>query len=210
MAELCFDLDGTLIDPYRGITRCIRYAFEEMGTELPAGDDLRWCIGPPLLGSLTRLLGGDEALGEEALKLYRDRFKEKGIFESEVYLGIRKVLEVLQRRGHRFYLVTSKPQVFAERIVHHFDLRGFFDAVYGSELDGGLSDKRELLGHVIEREGLDRAKVIMIGDRLNDFEAAKACSCKSIGVKWGYGTKEEWSLADKLVKTPDELLEAIS
>ena len=94
--NLLFDLDGTLTDPYEGITRCISYALDIMGRRIPPDEDLRWCIGPPLRDSLMKLLASDDkALIEKAVELYRQRFGKVGLFENRVYDGIPEMLESL-------------------------------------------------------------------------------------------------------------------
>ncbi|HVO88681.1 MAG TPA: HAD family hydrolase, partial [Casimicrobiaceae bacterium] len=101
----------------------------------------------------------------------------------------------------------SKPRLYAQRIVDHFGFASHFVAVYGADLEGRLDDKRALLAHLIEREGVDRSKAVMIGDRMHDIRAAKMHGVRAVGVLWGYGTRAELVAAgaDELVATPAEL-----
>lgn len=187
-----FDLDGTLTNPFLGITNCIRHALENLGHDPPPAEDLRWCIGPPLKESFFTLLDTDDpALAEEALVLYRERFGEVGLFENEVYPGIHDCLFTLSEMGHSLSVATSKPHVYAKRILEHFELDGFFPSIDGSELDGTRTDKTELLGFIIEKLSLDPANTIMIGDRKHDIKGALNNGVFPIGVLWGYGTSEE-------------------
>src|SRR5665213_2239588 len=140
-----FDLDGTLTDPKPGITRSIQYALHKLEqSTIPTEDQLTWCIGPPLRASFVKLLGG-EASADLAVSLYRERFSDVGLYENSLYAGIRDVLSTLRNTGHRLFVATSKPHVFADRIIDHFDLRHHFDHVYGYELDGSRVDKSDLL-----------------------------------------------------------------
>jgi phosphoglycolate phosphatase len=140
--NLLFDLDGTLTDPFTGITKCISYALNMLDRKLPPGESLRWCIGPPLKDSFAKLLASDDdALTERAVAFYRERFGTVGLFENEVYDGIPEVLEALQKNGHTLYVATSKPVVYAKRIIDHFGLHRYFKWIFGSELDGTRSDK---------------------------------------------------------------------
>lgn len=208
--NLLFDLDGTLTDPFEGITRCIAHALEEMGRPPPDRGDLRWCIGPPLRKSFARLLNSDDmALAERALMIYRDRFGSIGLFENKVYEDIPGALDTLKKNGHVLFVATSKPEVYAERIIDHFDLRRFFKNVYGSELDGNRSDKKDLISHIIENEAIGSSETIMIGDRKHDMIGATANAVRGMGVLWGYGTKEELekSGADTCLEQPRELVE---
>ena len=192
LMNLLFDLDGTLTDPFEGITRCIAHALEEMGRPPPDRGDLRWCIGPPLRKSFARLLDSDDmALAERALMIYRERFGSIGLFENKVYEDIPEALDTLKKNGHVLFVATSKPAVYASRIIDHFDLRRFFKNVYGSELNGTRGDKKDLISHILQKEAISYRETIMIGDRKYDMIGAAATAVRAVGVLWGYGTKEE-------------------
>jgi phosphoglycolate phosphatase len=194
--RLLFDLDGTLTDPFVGITKCIQYALKTLGREVPAADELRWCIGPPLHESFLSLLkSSDDRLASEALRIYRERFGTVGLFENEIYSGIEVCLQELSQKGYTLSIATSKPTVFATRIVEHFKLAEYFCEVDGSELDGTRSDKTSLIRHILERDQLDPTDVIMIGDRKHDMIGAKNNQVVGIGVLWGYGSIDELEAA---------------
>ncbi|MEM8687772.1 MAG: HAD hydrolase-like protein [Pseudomonadota bacterium] len=200
MSAVCFDLDGTLTDPKEGIIGCIRYALERLGAPQPdSDDDLTWCIGPPLLGSFEQLVG-DKA--SEALALYRERFGDVGLFENAVFPGIRGVLDALKGEDRRLFVATSKPTVYAERILKHFELYDFFEHVYGSELDGTRADKTELLAWVLAQSKLDASSAVMIGDRRHDVIGARNNGMDAIGVLYGYGDADELSGAGARVLCP--------
>jgi phosphoglycolate phosphatase len=185
------DLDGTLTDPREGITRCIQYALERLDRPVPAQDELLDCIGPPLHGSFVRLLDGDAQLATRAVLLYRERFADVGLYENVPYPGIAEAMDRLHAGGVRLYLATSKPTVYARRIVEHFDLAGRLDGTFGSELDGRLTDKAELLAHALEQTGLRPQQALMVGDRYHDVRGARANRMEAFGVSWGFGTREE-------------------
>jgi len=192
MTILFFDLDGTLTDSKPGITRCIQHALISLGHAAPHADELEWCVGPPLKDSFARLLGSDEpALLERALALYRERFSTVGLFENALYPDVPETLRAFQAAGHRQFVVTAKPHVYARRIVEHFGLMGPIEVVYGSELDGTRGDKGELIAHVLALHGFDPARVLMIGDREHDMKGAAACGVAGIGAAWGYGGEAE-------------------
>ena len=201
---LFFDLDGTLTDPKEGITRSIQYALERLGKEIPSADALEWCIGPPLLDSMASLAG--EQAAEIAVAYYRERFSDIGWAENIPYDGIHRTLEALRHSGARLYVATSKPHVFAQRILEHFELISFFSGVYGSELDGTRSNKGELLQYALDNTQPTQPS-IMIGDRSHDMIGARSNDMQAIGVTYGYGTYEELqsSGAHKIVNAPNEL-----
>lgn len=190
--HLFFDLDGTLTDSAPGITACVAHALLALGVPPPAPGLLRRFIGPPLRDAFAELLQtSDAAQVEEAVRLYRERFSSVGLFENEPYPGIASVLDELQADGFGLFVVTSKPEVYARRILQHFELARFFGNVYGAELSGERSTKAELVAHALRRESLAAEHVCMIGDRRHDIEGARACGVGAIGVAWGHGSVEE-------------------
>ncbi len=192
---LFFDLDGTLTDPAPGITACIRHAAAGLGVDDVANPEQY--IGPPLRESFRCILATmDPDVVESAMRLYRERFATVGLFENALYPGITELLGSLHARGHAMRVVTSKPTIYADRIIDHFALRPFFPRVYGSELDGRLSDKGELIASVLECEESTGTDPIMIGDRRHDILGAKKNGLRTIGVEWGYGLDGELQKAD--------------
>jgi phosphoglycolate phosphatase len=191
MDAIYFDLDGTLTDPKPGITRSIQYALQKLDhPTIPTEDELTWCIGPPLRASFVKILGGEDR-ADRAVSLYRERFSDIGLFENAVYDGISEVLTTLSQSGQRLFVATSKPHVFATRIVEHFGLRHHFEHVFGSELDGTRVDKSDLLQYALQVAAVDPSKTLMIGDRSHDMVGAGNNGMKGIGVLYGYGSRDE-------------------
>lgn len=204
---LLLDLDGTLVDPAVGIIGSCRHALAQLGVPLPDHDDLRWIIGPPVRETFARLLSG-RADPETAVRLYRQRYSEWGLYQAQAYPGIAAVLAAQVARGTRLVLCTAKARVFAERVVEHFGLSPHLAAVYGPELDGRFEDKGDLIAHILEVEGLDPAQACMVGDRRHDVLAAARHAIPTVGVLWGYGDRDELTAAGAalLVDRPEELL----
>ena len=209
--NLLFDLDGTLTDPASGITGSIQYALQKLGKPVPAADDLLWCIGPPLLESFIKMLDTDCDKAETALSLYREHYNAQGKFENEIYAGIPKTLQELIERGFNLFVATSKPRVFANDILVHFNLLQFFRGIYGSEFDGALVDKGELIAYILLKETISAKNTIMVGDRSYDILGAKKHGIYSVGVTYGYGTKEELmgSGADYIIDSPEKIIEVV-
>jgi phosphoglycolate phosphatase len=206
---ICFDLDGTLTDPAEGIVRSIQYACRELERPVPAYDELLYAIGPPIQQTFAALLQTDnQAQIAAAVQLYRDRYAMQGmLLENIVYPGIPEMLQRLTEAGKRLLVATSKPTVYAARIVEHFRLNGYFAHVYGSELDGARADKADLLAHILHREQLVAASVVMVGDRKHDIIGARQNGIGAVGVTYGYGSVDELTEAgaDALCHTPDEV-----
>ncbi len=210
---LLFDLDGTLTDNFQGIANCIRHALARMDISDPGEEALRACVGPPLRQTLPRLLGRDDvASTERAVSLYRERFAELGWRENRVYPGITEMLAGATRGSAKVLLCTTKPQVFAEKIVAHFGLADYFSAVYGTSLDGRFDDKADLMAHLLAKEGLVAESCLMIGDRMHDIRAARRNGALSIGVLWGYGSRAELedAGAGALIAVPEDLSRALA
>ena len=209
--NLLFDLDGTLTDPKQGILACIRYSLARLEIDINPEVRLESFIGPPLRDSF-RSLCADEDMVETAVSFYRERFSSLGLYENEVYEGIPQSLARLRDCVDSIYVATSKPAIYARRIIEHFELDCFFDAVYGSELDGRLGDKTELIGHIQQRERLDADDTIMIGDRSFDVIGARNNRVRSIGVLWGYGSRAELEQAgaNRLCRHPEGLQEVLA
>lgn len=179
---LLFDLDGTLTDPREGITKCIAHALVRMGRTPPPLDELVFAIGPPLRPTFGRLLETDDRERiEAALAAYRERFATVGLFENALYANIRESLQAAHDAGHRLYLATSKPHVYATRILDHFGIATYFSGIYGSELDGRRDDKGELIAHLLASEQLAAAECRMFGDRLHDVLGAAKNGIETIG-----------------------------
>lgn len=200
------DLDGTLTDPQVGITRSIRHALETLDLPVPAEPELLSFIGPPLKDTFDRLFG-DADLTQRCLALYRERFSTVGLYENRVFAGIPEMLEILRSAGYRLILATSKPHVFARRILEHFDLAKYFSAIHGAELDGTRAQKSALIAHILAAENVTAGTAVMIGDREHDVLGAGANGIETIGVLYGYGDVAELQAAGvaAMVMSPIEI-----
>ncbi len=191
MSAYLFDLDGTLTDPREGITRSIAHALERMGIAPPPLAELEFAIGPPLRASLARLIGTDSREAVEKALAHRERFADVGWSENVSYDGIDELLRSLAARGAMLVVATSKPAIYARRIVDHFALGAHFREVHGCELDGTREDKRDLIAHILPHHGFEAARAVMIGDRGVDMRAARHHGLAAVGALWGFGTREE-------------------
>jgi phosphoglycolate phosphatase len=203
---LLWDLDGTLTDPKEGITLSVQYALNRLDYPFRAADDLDWIIGPPLKESFKTLLQtADETLLNRAVTIYRERYQEMGLYENIVYPGIPELLVQLKEKGCRNLLATSKPRVFAEKILQHFSLDSYFSVIMGSELNGQFVEKDVLIAEVLKKvPGDSLAKTVMIGDRCYDVQGARANSIDVISVGYGYGSVEELNVA-----SPDFMVSSV-
>jgi phosphoglycolate phosphatase len=211
--RLFFDLDGTLTDPFDGITRSIQHAMVSLDRAPIDALALRACIGPPLRESFRALLGSDDPeLVERAVAAYRERYFDVGLFENTRYDGVPEMLASLRERGHALRVVTSKVTPAAERIVEHFGLAEYFEAIHGSETGGRFDDKGELIAHVLDDCAATCDECVMIGDRMHDISAGRRNGVRTIGVTWGFGSLDELrdAGADVICDDPSHVEPAIS
>lgn len=201
-----FDLDGTLTDPGLGIKNSIRYALDKAG--LPTLDDatLNFFIGPPLLDSFQKYCGATPDEAKELVRLYREYFSVTGLFENEVYRGVPELLDELCRRGARVFLATSKPELFAVKILEHFDLMKYFTFAGGSTMDETRTAKADVIDYVLKSANIKAEESVMVGDRKYDIEGGEKCGLDTVGVTFGYGTESEFADADYIINSPEELL----
>ncbi|HKK43660.1 MAG TPA: HAD hydrolase-like protein [Bacteroidales bacterium] len=208
--NLLFDLDGTLTDPREGIINSILYALDHLGIEESRVNELNSLIGPPLRESFIKRYNLSEKMGDRALKLYREYFGVKGIYENRLYEGVDNVLESLYETKFRIFLATSKPTVYATEILKHFNLDRFFTDITGSNIDNTRTDKSEVIAHVVNSNTLITKHSVMIGDRKHDLIGARNNNMRSVAVTYGYGTTGELRAEhpDLLVNSCRELIPA--
>lgn len=212
---ILFDLDGTLTDPKEGITKCVQYALKSFGIDVEDLDELKPFIGPPLKESFMEFYDFDEEKAQKAVEKYRERFQDTGIFENRIYNGVPEMIRKLKGNHKKIAVASSKPTVFVERILEHFEIRKYFDVVVGSELDGTRTDKAEVLEEALRQlygeETSDiqqkKSRTAMVGDRKFDVAGAKAQGVVSVAVSYGYGPMDELKISkpDYIVRTVEEL-----
>ncbi len=210
--SLFFDLDGTLTDSREGIVKSLKYAIQGLGMGPIPDERLTSFIGPPLQDTFTLLAGSsNRELIEKGMMLYRKRYSDTGMFENRVFDGIVPLLSALEARQYNIFVATSKPRIYAEPILDHFKLSGYFKRIYGQEMDGTRRHKDELISYILEQEGILADTAVMVGDRLHDIQGAKANQVAGIGVTWGYGTAAELEAAGawKLCSVPKQIMEMI-
>lgn len=186
-----FDWDGTVADTRPGIFNSVRYAIGQYGIADKPDDELRYFIGPPLYDGFEHVFGVSPELANELTDTYRVYYRDKGIFECNVYEGVGDLLRELHDAGVKTAVVSSKPKEFLDRLVEHFGLAEHLDAVVGPAMDNHNSNKTVLVNQALKELMLLPSTVAMIGDRHFDMEGAKAAGVNAVGVLYGYGTEEE-------------------
>ena len=204
-----FDLDGTVVNPGTAIPRCINYALKKNGESTVPIERLKRYIGFSLAEIFGEITGRkDKRFIKKCVDSYRERFHKEGIAEHRLYPGIVGLLDAVASKG-QLYIASTKPQVSCDMVLDHLGIRSLFTKTYGSELSGKRGTKAEVLKYVMNQEGIKQA--VVIGDRGIDINAAKQCRCLSVGVSYGYGTKEELTAAgaDVVAETVGELRQCL-
>lgn len=193
---ILFDLDGTLTDPKEGITKSVAYALQHFDIQVDDLDSLTCYIGPPLAVSFPEYHGISEEDTPTAVAKYRERFSDVGWAENLVYDGVGQMLAALKRAGKKLLVATSKPELFAVRILEHFGLASYFDLICGAPMHAPKGHgKADVIRDALERAGVrDVSEAVMVGDRLHDVEGAHKIGLPCIGVLYGYGDREEMEL----------------
>ena len=188
-----FDLDGTITNPGDGITNSVAYALKKYGIEVEDKASLLKFIGPPLYDSFKMFYGFSEEQSKEAIAFYREYYSEKGIYECSLIDGVKELLKSLKKVGKTIILATSKPDFFATRVLEHYGILEYFDFVGGATADEKTRGTKEaVLEYIFQEMKIEnRERVVMVGDRHYDINGAKEFSIDSIGVLYGFGTKEE-------------------
>ncbi len=203
---ILFDLDGTLTDSGEGIMNCAILALEHFGLPIPTREEMRVIVGPPLDQSFIRF-GVPADKTDEAIRVYRSRYTTLGKFENYPYPGIREALEALKKAGHRLMVATSKPETMSVEILDKFELSQYFELICGATLDGSRSHKADVIAYLLGQAG-GAENIVMVGDTKFDVLGAKAHAIPTVGVAWGYGSREEMLEAGAIAiaESPEELV----
>ena len=205
-----FDLDGTLTDSGEGIINCATLALEHFGLPVPSREEMRVFVGPPLDQTFIKY-GVPAEKAQEAIEVFRSRYRTVGKFENFPYPGIREALQTLKEQGHRLFVATSKPEVLANEVLGHFALAEFFEQIAGATLDGSRSHKADVITYLLSLTG-DVGQTLMVGDTAFDVTGAAAHGIPTIGVSWGYGKVEDMEKAGAkaIAHSMEELVELIN
>ena len=211
---LClFDFDGTIAETHPGVLGCTKETLLYMGYEVPPEDVMRRFMGPPINWAMKELAHVKEEDVEACVAEFRRRYNNGGMFNCSVYPGVKDLLIALREADHHVAIVSAKPEPFVNRITEHLGIRELFDCIAGAPMQEKAADKANNIRRAMKTLGYEdrRDNVRMIGDRLYDIEGAKECGVFSIGVLYGYGTREELEEAgaDEIAETAEDLLKLL-
>ena len=212
--HILFDIDGTLTEPTRGIINAIAYAMPAMGLPIPQNnEELTVLVGPPMIDSFQNYFGLSLEDSRRMLKIYREYYAERGLFEAYIYDGILPLLDTLQKDGYLLHTVTSKPIEYVERLFAHFDLRRYFTFLAADDLACSRHNKSQVFDYLLENvPDITPENAIMVGDRKFDVIAAHEKGYRVIGCAWGCAANGELEEAgaDFIARTPAEVRQIIA
>ncbi|PCG19209.1 HAD-IA family hydrolase [Brachyspira sp. G79] len=215
--NILFDLDGTIIDSSLGIMNGILYGIKKinetynLNIDTPNNETLRKFIGPPLDLSFRKYCYDDEKLSLEFVKFYREDYNgNNGLFNCSLYDGIYDLIKKLSENNYRVFLATAKPKETALRIIEHFVMEKFFTGFYAPTLGGKIKNKLDVLKEALEKENFEKDKTVMIGDRIDDIDAAKNVGIDSIAVRYGFGNDDEFQNAVYVVNNTKEIFDILN
>ena len=209
--HVLFDLDGTLAESGTGIINSFEYTLKTHGVAYNR-EDLAKLVGPPLRDSMLEYLRDGHEV-EEYINTYREYYGRQGIFENDMYSGIKEMLEKFVAAGYKLYIASSKPIPYIEKVLKHFGIFELFIFIGGDNMEGGRGNKKDIINYVLDGANItNKNSVIMVGDRKYDIIGARECTVDSMGVLFGYGSREELedAGAKHIAETPQQIWEIIS
>lgn len=189
---ILFDLDGTLSDSADGIINCLEETLRELKMPIPDRHELIKYIGPPLEETFTLRFGLTLEMANEAMGLFRNIYGESGLYQNEMYAGVREMLDAIKAAGKKLAVATTKREIFGKLICERYGIDGYFEIIAGNSEDASRTEKDEVIEYILECLKItDRTKVLMVGDRFYDVNGATKCGMDCMGVSYGYGGEKE-------------------
>ena len=194
-----FDFDGTLARTGEDIILAWKKTIDDMGLSCPHFDDV-FTIGPNIEKVTYELFeNATPELVAEITERYRPNYDDSGFPNTAPYPGIPEKLQALKDKGAKIYIVTNKRHSATQKIVKAMGWGGFFDGVWSFDSFPGIKYKKpELLARLLKDMNIESSDAVMVGDTKGDIDAGKANGLRTIGVAWGYGSREELAEADEI------------
>ena len=204
---LIFDFDGTICNTGEGIMKSAKYALDSFNIPAEDWEELGYFIGPPLLVTFQERFNQDVSQASELVKKFRERYSDKGIWESCLYDGIEELIKSLKEDGFKLGIASSKPEEYVRQLLEKFDIAKYFDIICGVSFTADCEPKQSIMARALDGLGINGDEAIAVGDKFYDVDGARANGIKCIGVLWGFGSKFELieCSADFLAEKPGDV-----
>ncbi|MGT2763366.1 HAD hydrolase-like protein [Streptococcus intermedius] len=199
-----FDLDGTLVDSSIGIKNAFHYAFTSLHIKTPESKKLDTFIGPPLEVSFASTVPETDL--NQAISYFREYYKNKGVFEAQLYHGIKELLIELEKSDYHIYITTSKNESMANKMAQYLKIDKYFNGIFGSLPNSYY--KADVLARALNHSHATLEQSVIIGDTKFDMIGGKSVGINTLGVLWGFGKQDELTIngADFISDSPQNLL----
>ena len=202
-----FDLDGTLVDSSVGIKNAFQYAFTSLNIKAPNSNELDTFIGPPLEVSFASVV--PETNVNQAIAFFREHYKNNGVFEAQLYKGIKELLLELEHSDYHVYITTSKNEPMAHKMAQYLEIDKHFNGIFGSLPNS--YHKADVITRALNNSHANLKQSIIVGDTKFDMIGGKSVGIATLGVLWGFGNKKELTDngADFISDSPQKILTAL-
>ena len=190
--SVIFDFDGTICDTGEGIKKSAKYALDAFNIPSDDWQTLDCFIGPPLLVTFQEQFNQSAADADLLVQKFRERYTNTGIYECELYNGIKQLLINLKDDGIKIGIASSKPQIFVETLLNKFAIAKYFDSVCATSFAADCESKQNIIARCLKELETEPKDALMVGDRFYDIDGAKADMVDGAGALWGYGSKFEF------------------
>ncbi|MFP4166839.1 MAG: HAD family hydrolase [Opitutales bacterium] len=189
MQTILFDLDGTLLDHFTTIHKCVAYAQRRLGLPEAGYDDVRSVVGGSVSRTLEQLVGSERV--EAALHLFREHFEAIKFDDVFALPGAHHILGNLKARGHQLAVLTNKYGDDARATVAHLGMSGYFDVVAGAGDTTHRKPAPAFTQYALDQLHAKAEDSLLIGDSPYDFETAENAGLPVYLLSTGTHSREE-------------------
>lgn len=215
MKACIFDLDGTLTDTLESLVYSVNESLKEMGLSAISESQCESFVGNGARYLMERSLEAAGDMGaariEEAMQVYGKIFGANCTYHVTPYDGIPEMLNALKKNGVRLAVLSNKPHSQTVNVVQTIFGKECFDYIQGQT--DSIPRKPDPAGvyNLIEKMGVPKTECLYIGDSEVDIATGKAAGVKSIGVEWGFRSRQVLvdAGAEYIISAPDQLLQFI-
>ncbi|MFH0854976.1 MAG: HAD-IA family hydrolase [Candidatus Omnitrophota bacterium] len=200
---IIFDLDGTLVNAYRAITKSVNYAMKELGYPLRGDLAIRRAVGWGDRRLLEKFVNREDL--DKAVLFYRRHQKIALLKYSSLMPEARLTLESLKAKGCKLAVASNRPTQFSEILIRHLKLARYFDyCLCADKLKLGKPHP-EILRKIMRRLQIKRSQSVYVGDMLIDAQAGRRAGIKTIIVTTGSSKASEIKAAN-----PQSIIRSLS